>query len=98
MGERFGVEKLTMNLFDPSGLAGNIPRGTDVARTGLHTHAHSIARLELARPPAHGSPHFSSNSACFRSISSRVRMFFFDENSLNARNPAFIVGHGFVGF
>src|SRR5438034_9289498 len=76
MGERFGVEKLAMNLFDPSGLAANIPRGTDVARTVLHTHAHSIARLELASAPAHGSPHFSSNSACFRSISSRIRMFF----------------------
>ena len=51
-------------------------RRPDVAGPVLHAHAHAVARLEPARRRAHGAPHFFSNSATLRSISSRVRIFF----------------------
>ena len=61
--ERLRIEKITVNAFDPTGFAANIPGRAQVPRPVLEFDFDPITRFKLAGRLVHGRPHLESNSA-----------------------------------
>src|SRR5206468_11770402 len=76
ISERFRVEKIAVDAFDPTSLAANVPGCAYMPRPIFQFHRDTVPGFELARLGVHGSPHSFSNSPRRRSISSLVRIFF----------------------
>ncbi len=47
VGERFRIEKVTVDTFDPTRLAANVPRSTYMPRPVFKFHCHAVPKLEL---------------------------------------------------